>query len=82
KDTLRRLEANGQVVFRYAEANGEVTAAANPNGSLGNIAGICNEKRNVLGMMPHPERAGEAILGSTDGLALFTSLIKYGEGGR
>ncbi|HHX73452.1 MAG TPA: phosphoribosylformylglycinamidine synthase subunit PurQ [Firmicutes bacterium] len=80
--TLRRLEENGQIVFRYADADGKVTEAANPNGSLGNIAGICNEGRNVLGMMPHPERAGEAILGSEDGLALFTSLINYREGGR
>ena len=65
--TLDQLEANGQVVFRYAEEN--------PNGSLNNIAGITNAAGNVLGMMPHPERAVEAILGNTDGLRLFKSLL-------
>lgn len=68
--TLDKLEANHQVVFRYAEEN--------PNGSLNNIAGITNEAGNVLGMMPHPERAVEAILGNTDGLRLFKSLLTYG----
>ena len=68
--TLDALEANHQVVFRYAEEN--------PNGSLNNIAGITNQAGNVLGMMPHPERAGEAILGNTDGLRLFKSLLTYG----
>jgi phosphoribosylformylglycinamidine synthase subunit PurQ / glutaminase len=75
RDTLNELEDNGQVVFRYAEANGAVTAAANINGSLNNIAGICNKQGNVLGMMPHPERASDYTLGNTDGLALFKSLL-------
>lgn len=74
-ETVAELEANGQVVFRYCDARGETTEQANPNGSLANIAGICNRDRNVLGMMPHPERAAEALLGSTDGLALFQSLV-------
>lgn len=73
--TLDRLEANGQVLFRYCTPEGVVSAAANPNGAARNIAGICNEKRNVFGMMPHPERAAEAVLGNTDGRGLFESLI-------
>jgi phosphoribosylformylglycinamidine synthase len=81
-DTLRRMEANGQIVFRYATADGEVTDAANPNGSLTNIAGVCNEMKNVLGMMPHPERAGEAALGSQDGRLIFESILKNWEGAR
>lgn len=79
-DMLRRMEANGQIVFRYATADGEVTEAANPNGSLANIAGVCNETKNVLGMMPHPERAGEAALGSEDGRLIFQSILKSWEG--
>ena len=74
--TLDRLEGEGQVVFRYADAAAETTAESNPNGSLHNIAGIINEGGNVLGMMPHPERAMEDILGSTDGKALFTCLAR------
>jgi phosphoribosylformylglycinamidine synthase subunit PurQ / glutaminase len=81
-ETLRRMEQNGQIVFRYATADGEVTDSANPNGSLYNIAGVCNEAGNVLGMMPHPERAGEADLGSVDGLAVFESIVSYWEGAR
>jgi phosphoribosylformylglycinamidine synthase I len=72
--TLERLEGEGRVVFRYVDADGNTTDEANPNGSWHNIAGITNEAGNVLGMMPHPERATETILGSDDGLALFTSL--------
>jgi len=72
--TLDRLEAEGRVAFRYVDATGEPTEEANPNGSWHNIAGITNEAGNVLGMMPHPERAMEKLLGSTDGVALFTSL--------
>jgi len=72
--TLERLEADGRVVFRYVDAGGNATDEANPNGSWHNIAGIVNEAGNVLGMMPHPERAMEALLGSTDGVSLFTSL--------
>lgn len=75
-DTLERLEAEGRVVFRYVDRAGEPTAAANPNGSLRNIAGIVSDAGNVLGMMPHPERAVEAALGSVDGLPLFESLFE------
>jgi phosphoribosylformylglycinamidine synthase len=74
-DTLARLNAEDRVVFRYATSDGEVTAEANPNGSLENIAGIINEGRNVLGMMPHPERAGEALLGGEDGLIIIRSML-------
>ncbi|MCA0376292.1 MAG: phosphoribosylformylglycinamidine synthase subunit PurQ [Gemmatimonadetes bacterium] len=74
-DTLARLEGEGQVVFRYVDDAGEPTAAANPNGSLRNIAGIVSAAGNVLGMMPHPERALEPALGSTDGAALFASIL-------
>lgn len=72
--TYETLSANGQIVFRYCTADGEVTDEANPNGARGNIAGICNVERNVLGMMPHPERACEELLGSTDGRGIFKSL--------
>jgi phosphoribosylformylglycinamidine synthase len=72
---LGKLKANNQVLWRYVNAQGEPTEAANPNGSLDNIAGICNESRNVVGLMPHPERASEAILGSADGRLIFESLI-------
>ena len=74
RETLEALEAEGRVVFRYVDAAGNADEGANPNGSWHNIAGILNEAGNVLGMMPHPERAMESILGSTDGIALFTSL--------
>ena len=74
RDTLERLEGEGLVVFRYVDREGNATEEANPNGSWHNIAGIANEGGNVLGMMPHPERAMESLLGSTDGIALFTSL--------
>jgi phosphoribosylformylglycinamidine synthase len=71
---LSRLEQNGQVVFRYCDADGRVVPGANPNGSLHNIAGIINKRGNVLGMMPHPERCAEAELGGADGLKLFKSV--------
>ncbi|MBC7841508.1 MAG: phosphoribosylformylglycinamidine synthase subunit PurQ [Gemmatimonadaceae bacterium] len=74
-DTLDQLEQNGQVVFRYCDASGNVTDASNPNGAMRGIAGITNAAGNVIGMMPHPERAVEALLGSTDGLPLFESLL-------
>jgi phosphoribosylformylglycinamidine synthase len=74
--TLDELERNGQVLFRYCDENGEETEGSNPNGALRNIAGVCNAQRNVFGMMPHPERASEAVLGNTDGRALFESLLK------
>ena len=73
--TLAALRERRQIVFRYADAEGRVTRAANPNGSLDNIAGVINEAGNILGLMPHPERAAEAAVGGTDGLALFQSLL-------
>ncbi len=74
-ETLKRIEDQDQVVFRYADAHGHVTPEANPNGSLNNIAGIVNDQRNVLGMMPHPDRAYESILGSADGRWIFESMV-------
>ena len=74
-ETLAQLKARNQILWRYVDARGEATEIANPNGSLDNIAGICNEARNVGGLMPHPERASEAILGSADGRLVFESLI-------
>ena len=73
---LDELEASDQVLFRYCDADGAVTAEANPNGSARNIAGVCNAGRNVLGMMPHPERAAEDLLGNTDGLLLLQNLLE------
>ncbi len=75
--TLSVLEQQGQVVFRYSTAGGEVTPEANPNGSLHNIAGITNREGNVLGMMPHPERSADAALGPVDGLRLFASVMEH-----
>jgi phosphoribosylformylglycinamidine synthase I len=75
-EVIGELEASRRVVFRYCDRAGEVTAAANPNGALNNIAGICNEGRNVVGLMPHPERACESVLGSADGLVLFESVVE------
>jgi phosphoribosylformylglycinamidine synthase len=74
-ETLAALRREERIVFRYCTPEGNVTAAANPNGSLDNIAGICNEGRNVLGMMPHPDRCSESVLGSTDGLKIFQSMV-------
>ncbi len=74
--TLDRLEGEGQVVFRYCDREGNVTTGANPNGALRNIAGICNAKGNVTGMMPHPDRASEKILGSADGLRIWEALAR------
>lgn len=74
-ETLAKLEAEGRVAFRYATPSGEITDTANPNGSLHNIAGIMNKKGNVLGMMPHPERSCEPLLGSTDGNVIWESII-------
>src|SRR5262249_21559208 len=73
--TLERLKENRQVLLRYVDAKGRPTASANPNGSLDNIAGVCNERRNGFGLMPHPEDATEKILGSEDGLKIFSSII-------
>ena len=77
EETLSRLAASGQVLWQYCDAQGEPTDDANPNGSLQNIAGICNERRNVAGLMTHPERASEAILGSADGRLVFESMIAW-----
>jgi phosphoribosylformylglycinamidine synthase I len=75
EQTLRQLRDGNQILWRYVNAQGEPTESANPNGSLDNIAGICNQARNVAGLMPHPERASEAILGSADGRLIFESLV-------
>jgi phosphoribosylformylglycinamidine synthase len=75
-DTLRELNDRDRIVFRYSTADGEVTPDANPNGSIENIAGIVNERRNVLGLMPHPERVSEKLMGGEDGLPLWRSMLK------
>ena len=76
-DVIARLEKNRQIIFRYTNEQGIPTDVSNPNGATANIAGLCNERRNVVGLMPHPERACELALGSTDGLVLFESVIEY-----
>ena len=75
-DTLKALEDNNQIAFRYCTANGEITEEANPNGALSNIAGIFNKQKNVLGMMPHPERHADMAVGCADGLPMFTALLE------
>lgn len=75
-NTIEKLENNNQIVFRYSDVNGEITKESNPNGAINNIAGICNEKGNVLGMMPHPERYSDEILGCNDGVGIFNSILK------
>jgi phosphoribosylformylglycinamidine synthase len=75
-EVIAGLEAAGRVVFRYASPEGAATDESNPNGSINNIAGICSEGRNVVGLMPHPERACESVVGSADGLVLFESVVK------
>lgn len=75
-ETLQALEDNGQVLFRYCSPTGEITGASNQNGSLNNIAGIINQQGNILGMMPHPERASDPLLNATDGMKLFEGLLK------
>ncbi len=74
-ETIESLEENNQIVFRYCDERGELSEDSNPNGSKGSIAGICNREGNILGMMPHPERASESILGSDDGRLVFESVI-------
>lgn len=74
-ETLASLQENRQILFRYCDEQGEVTDAANPNGALDNIAGICNKGRNVFGMMPHPERCSSPLLGNTDGKLIFDSIL-------
>jgi phosphoribosylformylglycinamidine synthase len=74
--TLRGLNANEQVILRYADSQGRIVPEANPNGSIENIAGICNRKRNVFGLMPHPDRAADSRLGSADGAKIFRSMME------
>jgi phosphoribosylformylglycinamidine synthase subunit PurQ / glutaminase len=74
--TLTKLKANNQVLWKYVDAKGEAIPSANPNGSVDNIAGICNAARNVAGLMPHPERASETLLGGSDGILIFESIIR------
>ena len=73
---LKRLEDQDRIAFRYATPDGQITPEANPNGSLSNIAGVLNEGRNVLGMMPHPDRSSEKLLGSADGWGIFASMLE------
>jgi len=75
EDTLARMKANDQILFRYCSENGVVDDASNPNGAIENIAGVCNKTRNVFGMMPHPERAADIELGNTDGKRMFESIL-------
>ena len=77
EETLRELNANRQVILRYADSAGRIAATANPNGSIENIAGICNRQRNVFGLMPHPDRACDEWLGSADGVKIFQSMMRW-----
>ncbi|MCD4746427.1 MAG: phosphoribosylformylglycinamidine synthase subunit PurQ [Bacteroidales bacterium] len=77
ENTIKELNAKDQVIFRYCNKDGIITESVNPNGSLENIAGICNKQRNVFGMMPHPERASDETLGNIDGRILFDSILKH-----
>jgi phosphoribosylformylglycinamidine (FGAM) synthase-like amidotransferase family enzyme len=81
-NTLAALKSEDRIAFRYTTPHGEITTEANPNGSLENIAGVLNEGRNVLGMMPHPDRSSEDLLGSTDGLLLFQAMAQSLAGAR
>src|SRR5207245_9639511 len=80
--TLRDLNANQQVILRYADRQGRIVPEANPNGSIENIAGICNRERNIFGLMPHPDRASDARLGSADGAKIFLSMMETIRGSR
>lgn len=75
-ETIASLKENNQIIFKYCDEQGNITEASNPNGATDNIAGVCNTSRNVFGMMPHPERAADELLGNTDGKSLFESLLK------
>ena len=77
ENTMKNLKQNDQIIFKYCNSNGEVLESSNPNGSLDNIAGICNKEKNIFGMMPHPERAADVLLNNTDGVALFKSIMNY-----
>lgn len=74
-ETLKQMKANGQILFRYCDENGNITPESNPNGAIENIAGVCNSGKNVFGMMPHPERAADSILSNTDGKLIFESIL-------
>lgn len=82
KDTLAEMRLHGQILFRYSDENGDISTAVNPNGSVENIAGVCNKNMNVFGMMPHPERAADEELSNTDGLVIFKSILQYLEKGK
>ncbi|NBR13677.1 MAG: phosphoribosylformylglycinamidine synthase subunit PurQ [Crocinitomicaceae bacterium] len=77
EETIKSLQDNDQILFQYCDADGKVTEQANPNGSLLNIAGITNKSKNVFGMMPHPERAADVLLGNTDGMSIFESILSH-----
>jgi phosphoribosylformylglycinamidine synthase len=77
ESVINELEQNDQILFKYCNGNGEVTDESNPNGSLNNIAGITNKKKNIFGMMPHPERASDDILSNAEGKEFFESILKY-----
>ncbi|MFP4555440.1 MAG: phosphoribosylformylglycinamidine synthase subunit PurQ [Bacteroidales bacterium] len=77
KETLANMRIKGQILFRYSDSNGSISESVNPNGSVENIAGVCNEQFNVFGMMPHPERAADDELGNTDGSLIFESFIRF-----
>ncbi len=77
-DDLARLEANDQIIFRYTDARGATGADTNPNGSAHDIAGICNERRNVVGLMPHPERAYDDLIGGDDGMQILQAIVRHG----
>ncbi len=76
-ETIKKLKDNNQIIFKYCNSDGGTTEEANPNGSIENIAGICSKERNILGMMPHPERASEKILGSSDGIRIWESIVGF-----
>jgi phosphoribosylformylglycinamidine synthase len=76
EDILKEINENHQVIYRYCDENGEINSQSNPNGSLENIAGVCNAEKNVFGMMPHPERAADPELGNTDGMKIFQSMVE------
>ncbi|MBB78724.1 MAG: phosphoribosylformylglycinamidine synthase I [Crocinitomicaceae bacterium] len=75
QETINKLKDNGQILFQYCDENGEISKSSNPNGSIENVAGICNQAKNVFGMMPHPERASDGDLANTDGLEIFESIL-------
>ena len=77
ENTIKDLKQNDQIIFKYCDSNGKILESSNPNGSLDNIAGVCNKEKNIFGMMPHPERAADVLLSNTDGVAFFKSIMNY-----